>query len=673
MSMQRIQVTATILLCSIWFAGTVSHCVPAAAANRPDRVPPPQFASDNVDERMRQSLQLIARELAPDEKQLAGKIKQADRNSGPIKKRGLNIMVSRWDKAPSYALACLAIGEHVAEANAHIVRWCREYPINKDQPQDAGDIDPRILLRIALLPEARARLGEEAWAAIEEAAYRFVFRRSVIDPTAPAWNNASRSVWFLSGSENHDAVQKIANLLALQWLCLHGRQYHGDTKLADGRPAREHYAAWVAYWKELTRQRAREGLFAEVAQPGSYGRATMTAYFDLYDLADDPVLRRLGAAMCTLHFAQLATEFEPCTGARGTIAITRAKDAIDQQFGIHWAKNLTYAWGWHNAPDEKMLVGESLLFSTHYRPPAIVTAMARGLRLPPYLSSLRCPGLGGEKEADVNEVLFADDGAHNSYLRRTSWVTPQYMLSGLTADPSRHYLAISTQSRIAGITFASGLNDRITVIGYDQLDPRSISYNAINTLPWRDCLVAGRDPSGKTVATRVYVADAVWASRVETPSGWLFLRGGDGFCGLRVVAGEYKIDRAHHKMGVHLTLDDKDSPIVFQTGRATDYPGGFTQFQATVVAKARVEFAGHCLRYRSLAGDELSFWVKERRLPEINGQIFAINPPETYCSPYLVMQHGSDTARVSYPGFPDLILDFRYQDWKAEAAEVTQP
>src|SRR2546429_206513 len=90
-------------------------------------------------------------------------------------------------------------------------------------------------------------------------------------PTPGPSTTASRSVWFLSGSENHDANQKMANLLALQFLCLHGRRLNGDTKLADGRPARDHYAAWVAYWKEYTRQRAREGLFAEVAQPGPYG------------------------------------------------------------------------------------------------------------------------------------------------------------------------------------------------------------------------------------------------------------------------------------------------------------------------------------------------------------------------------------------------------------------
>ncbi|MCX7006520.1 MAG: hypothetical protein NTY53_04605 [Kiritimatiellaeota bacterium] len=640
--------------------GLVLLLAATAFAARPDRVPPPVLTTNDVDVRMLECLRVIARELAPDARQLQGKIKQTTAKTPGVAKRGLNIMVSRWDKGPQYALACLAVGEHVAEANAHIVRWCRDYPISKEQPQDAGDVDPRKILRAALLPETRARLTAETLAAIEEAAYAFVFKRSVIDQAAPPWNNASRTVWALSGSENHDANQKMANLLALQFLCLHGQRHNGETPLADGRSARAHYAAWVAYWKEYARQRAREGIFCEVAQPGSYGRATISVYFDLFDLADDPVLRRLGGDMATLHFAQLATEFEPRTGTRGAIAITRAKDGIDQQFGIHWTKNLTYAWGWHNAPDEKILEGESQIFTTHYRPPAIVTAIARDPRLPPYLATMRCPGLGGEKTNEVIEALFADGEAHNSHLRRTSWVTPEYMLSGLTTDPARHYLAISTQSRIAGITFASGVHDRLTIIGYDKPDTKSISYNAINALPWRDCVLAGRDPSGKTVATRIYVANALWSNRVEASNGWLFVRGGKGFCALRVASGGYAVSEAHHKMGVHLTLADKDAPLVFQTARAADIAGGFVGFQQAVQEKTRVEFAGNRLRYRSLAGDELCFWVKEPRLPEVNGQPFALNPPETYASPYLVMQHGTDVARIQFPGFKDLVLDFGY-------------
>jgi hypothetical protein len=52
--------------------------------------------------------------------------------------------------------------------------------------------------------------------------------------------------------------------------------------------------------------------------------------------------------------------------------------------------------------------------------------------------------------------------------------------------------------------------------------------------------------------------------------------------------------------------------------------------------------------------------VREPRLPEVNGAPFPLNPPETYASPYLTMKHGTDIARIQFPGYDDLMLDFRY-------------
>lgn len=651
----RRHIAGVLLLTAALQAGRV-----CGAGGHDGRVPPPVFATNDVGIRMMECLRVIARNLAPDDRALAGRVAQSGPSTPGVKARGLEIMTSRWDKGPQYALACLAAGENVAAANSQIVRWCRSYPIDRDHPQDAGDVDPRKVLRAALLPETRARLTADARSAIEDAAYDFVFKRSVIDPTAPPWSNARAPVWCMSGSENHDANQKMGNLLALEFLCRFGARRTGETPLADGRPAREHRAAWVSYWKEHTRQRAREGIFAEVAQPGSYGRATISAYMDLYDLVEDPVLRRLGGDLLTLHFAQLAGEFEPRTGTRGTIAITRAKDAIDRQFGFHWTKNLTYAWGWHDRPDEKILEGEAQIFTTHYRPPAVVTAMARGPRLPPYLSTMRCPGLGGDKTNSVIEASFADGSARNSYLRRTAWVAPEYMLAGLTSDPARHYLAISTQSRIAGMTFAGGAHDRVTVFGNANVDPASVSYGAINTLPWRDVLIAGRDPSGSTPVIRVYVAGGLWSNRVASSSGWTFLRSGDGFCALRIVAGGCSTSDAPHRMGVHLTLADRDAPVILQAGRAADHPGGFEAFRSAVESRTCVTFEDGVLRYRSLAGDDLAFTVKAPRLPEVNGMPLELNPPETYASPYLEMKHGTDLARIRFAGYEDLMLDFRY-------------
>ncbi len=432
-------------------------------------------------------------------------------------------------------MACLAAGVNVEQANADIVHWCRDYPIDKDKPGKSGDIDPRKIFRVRLLPSASQLLTEEAKDAIEETAYTYIYRRSIIDPAGPDANNAGKSVWIISGSENHDAVTRMNDLLGSEIICRFGKKYTGETTLADGRTIKEHHDAWVAWWKEHTRQRAREGIFCEIAQPGSYGRATITSYFNLYDLVEGPELRRLGGNMLTLHFAQLATEFEPKTGTRGAIAITRSNDGIDQQWGKHWTKNLTFAWNWHDVPEDQILHGESIPFSTSYVPPPIVTAIARGPKAEPYFSVMRNFGLGERPSPDVYLITFADGEENNSYIRRTSWIAPEYMLSGITTDPARtDYTALNTQGRQAGISFSSGVNDRISMFGVDTRDSANRSHRAVNAIVAKDCLVAGRESSATSRVTNVYVSGGtVFKSRVTDPSGWEFFRAGDGFCAMR--------------------------------------------------------------------------------------------------------------------------------------------
>jgi hypothetical protein len=39
---------------------------------------------------------------------------------------------------------------------------------------------------------------------------------------------------------------------------------------------------------------------------------------------------------------------------------------------------------------------------------------------------------------------------------------------------------------------------------------------------------------------------------------------------------------------------------------------------------------------------------------------FALDPRETCAGAYLTMQHGTDVARIRFPGHADMVLDFRY-------------
>jgi hypothetical protein len=611
--------------------------------------------------RFQEGLKFIVEKMVPDDAKVDAKI--ASKDPGSMRKLGIQRWKARLDRGPDYALACLASGENVDAANKYVIRWTRDYAGYDPSvalPKDgAGETNPRTIFRIRLLPSCDKNLSDEAKSLIDDSAFAWCNKMSHIDPKAPLLHNAAASPWSMSNSENHDAVDKISTLLGLQILNFSSKKYNGQTKLADGRTVQEHYDAWVAYWKENICQRAREGLFCEIAHHGAYGRATNSTYLDIYDVTPDPVLKRLSNDMLTLHFAQLASEYEPKTGIRGAFAQTRAKGAQHQQYGNHWTKNLTFAFGWGDASDNQLLHGESRLFSTTWRPPAVVTAIARGPRVPPYFSVTRNFGLGGDKKDSINTILFADGAAHNSYIRRTAWITPEYMLSGISVDPNRDYLQVNEQGRLAGISFSNGVNDRIAIVGNGA--DGHVGFSETNTITGKDCLIVGRMPQATSVETLVYVSNGhLWDSRVEDPSGWQFFRSGDGFVALRI-AGPFDLRDAPHKVGHHLALKDIDAPVVVQSGRAADYPGGFDEFIKAVLNKTSFKCDDHRLSYTSLSGDTYQFWTKEKKMPEINGHPFDLNPKDTYSSPYLVMVHGSNKATIKYPGLTDLVLDFTYE------------
>ncbi len=135
-------------------------------------------------------------------------------------------------------------------------------------------------------------------------------------------------------------------------------------------------------------------------------------------------------------------------------------------------------------------------------------------------------GLGPPKNADnVNTILFADGDLRNSYIRRTSWIAPEYMVSGMTIDPNREYLRVNQQSRLAGVSLSSGVNDRIIVVGNGE--KKKATDSDTNTIVSKDCLIVGRLPQAGSVETRAYVSGGnVWNSRTEDPSGWRVLSSG---------------------------------------------------------------------------------------------------------------------------------------------------
>ncbi len=122
-------------------------------------------------------------------------------------------------------------------------------------------------------------LTDEASDAIEDLCWRGVFSHSFIGEDEP-WplNNPSKSVCYISGSENHCADQRMACLLSLQVLRQAGEPYGPMAKLLDGFTVEQHYQEWVKWYPEYFQAWMREGLICEIAHPSSDGAATISSH-----------------------------------------------------------------------------------------------------------------------------------------------------------------------------------------------------------------------------------------------------------------------------------------------------------------------------------------------------------------------------------------------------------
>ena len=578
---------------------------------------------------------------------------------------------------PEHTLACLFAGQRVEHANKILNEFCEKFPVKKEMSLSTTS---QTLFRIYLMPKCHALLTEQARRNIEKMAYDQVFARSQIDPAADGRANAAYSPWYITGSENHDINVKVHNLIGTAVLCKAAEPYGPQTKLADGKTALQHHAAWVKYFKEHCRHRAREGMDCEISEPTSYGHATLNSWYNIADLADDPELKRLVTNLITLYWARTATEFEPRTGLRSAWSVTRGYRVSAHQGGGYWGLGILYTYGWHETCNFNKGGAANMLVSD-YRPPAILAAIAADMNRAPYLTYSRHFGQGGHWQPlkGVGGVYNIITQNGDSDILRTSYYTPEYTLSAMTFDPSLRYIELVRQSRLMGVTFSTDIDDRIIVLGsIAGMERHMVTSSATNGICVPDCLVIGRDINvipakklgdqsyykgsaageGELDGTRIFISDGALAKNLQQDeSGWLFTRTANAFCAVRIAAGGHRQQDNPHYNGLRFQLNDIWAPVVIQTARAAEFDNDFNSFKEKIRSLPFIYKDGK-LTFTTKNGDQIEYFSKSVNMPQVNGKAVELNPPDTYNSPYLKMQHGADVATISYPGYDDLVLDF---------------
>ncbi len=526
--------------------------------------------------------------------------------------------------------------------------------VGKPTPQSRNEG----LFRIYLTENIRERLSAKARETIEDFAWLLLtdHHRGITRA------DADKSFWLFSSSENHYLNDRRRYTQALQIVRM--SQRYGPEHKLDEETIESHLQAWNAFWIRHFEDRANEGTDIEIAHPSSYGICTVGVYYDLYDFADSPRLREMAGNFLTLHWAEVAAEFEPRTGQR---ALAASRNPSYDGVRTYWAESLLYCYGWHDAGYNNNSLGYLPFIYSSYRPPEILRAIARDPKRGPYLATSRRAVMIASRDQDKSGVIVFDENG-DGHFRRDVFYTPDYNLSTMTMDPTREYNSADL-AQTMGVNFSSDARDRIVVHGTG-----FYSRRATNGITGAGVSIVARDPNAQTGrgrfmsdGTRVFIRKGtLWDNRIEDASGWFFTRGGDAHAAIHIPGGytattrtftwpDRQLQEVQENHGHHLEFKDMWAPVVIQMGRAADYES-FAAFQQSV-KENKIEFQDGKLTYVSEAGETFEYSANSKELPEINGETVNLNPAKTYDSPFLSMEHGSKVATITYPGHKDVVLD----------------
>ncbi len=567
-----------------------------------------------------------------------------------------------------FILSAYRAGAQLDRADRYLREIRDDLGFAREGPADASPcyFALPLLVRVYFDPLAASHLTGEVRDILLEILHRYVDVRSRVA-------TAAGSSWRIEMSENHDAIQKATFLLATRALMLAPAPYGEGLFLGDGHDVATHHQSWVSFWMRYFADRAREGIGCEIASP-TYAKHTLASYLGVRDFSGDPDLAARSEDFLQLYWSDVAQDFLPAVGVRGGAETRTYKDANLKLGSRQSTRPAAYLYGWHDDSPAAIHPLTLIVAASNFMPSALVHAQATQKQEGFAYRARRCGRGSVTRIDDEPHYHMQFDEGRGSHLLRTSWVTDAYVIGALTFHPDEPYNALAGQNRAMGVSFASGVNDRIVVHGIGRDRDGTVGYDEITGITAEDVLMVARDPEyRRSAGLRIFVSQgALWDARVDV-AGWWFSRTPSAYLAIRIPEGGYRVVEEKH--GFMLEPEDSWTPIVIQLGRP-DRDGSFEAFRARVLdnryAQVREpltitkrgltsddhERVASSVHYRSLSGDIISVWSHNKRVPQVNGRSVDLLPALTYDSPFIASRYRSDRVTLFHPDFGSRELDF---------------
>ncbi|KPL21088.1 MAG: hypothetical protein AMJ93_10490 [Anaerolineae bacterium SM23_84] len=423
---------------------------------------------------------------------------------------------------------------------------------------------------------------------------------------------------YISQSDNHTAVQASSIFLAAQMLKDESSDYA------------QLYENWRVWWSQFLDGLAKRG-FWETASP-TYVERHLAPIYNLYDFAEDPLIRKKAEMLIDWYWAEIAQEL--LHGVRGG-AKMRVYGIEEGDRGAISARNDTmygvyylYFADSEFESDPSMANAEmySAIFATSsYRPPDTILELAANPQVrASYEIKERRKG-----SCFVWDHSNAGEGPYNS--RRYAYVTPDYVLGSFQTDADKQFMPLAGQTPHMqnSLVFATSPEARIAwgERGY-------ISSGHINVFQHRNVVIASA--SGHPELRMAYhFPEPGVLDQVDEEGQWTFVKEGSAYAALRRF----------------------DEVLIIEAASSQDYANDFARFKAAI-RETEVTFApassGTC-RY-SCACNPL-----QEKLPTLNGQLVDWDSYPLFASPYVNSDWDSGFLQVVFND-RKLTLDFRDPD-----------
>lgn len=507
------------------------------------------------------------------------------------------------------------------------------------------------------------RIGKEAEAALLDMLWQWAAPSCRLSMTLPEHD------WWFWNSENHHGQAWTGF-----WGAAHIFADHPDYKhrtYDDGTTPAEMARAFDDYYKRFARERAAKGLLVEINS--NYNKYTLGGWYNIYDFAKDPELRRRMGMLLDLFWADWA--IEQIDGIRGG-SRHRCYPGDDS---VQGASVRGGGWFHFGLPvDTAKHPGYWCAATTFWRPSPVVATLAqdtpgRGV----YEYTSRRPGRALARTPGAPAPSYIDDPNHpmakewrtnvfdpaGGDLLRYTYCTPDFVMGTSMMPPLSHeaWVAMSSQNHWDGVIFGGHPTARIFV---QPLQPKKGSfYNASWSAQRHGSLILQRlKKANHAKGQRIWFDKAL--TRTER-DGWVFAEGPRAYAAVRVVDGgtewepdtldQYREGEAPKGLGEWLKCVDPFSPVIIEVARKSDYPD-LDAFAAAVLALP-LAFENKVLSHTGLAGDRFTFYADYRQPPEIDGKPVDYAPDRVYDCPFIQSDWDSGVVTLR-AGARQVVHDF---------------